>query len=59
MDKCRLLIKELEWLKRKVEDANSGIEGEIEDIIREVISSSGEEESIDELLVRILMLIGG
>jgi hypothetical protein len=58
MDKYGLLVKELEWLKGKIEDASGMEEGEIEDIIREVISNS-DKESIDELLVRILIKIGG
>lgn len=58
MEKYKLLVKELEWLKRKIEDASVGVDGEIEEKIREVINSSGEE-SIDELIVRILILIGG
>lgn len=59
MEKCKLLIKELEWLKRKIEEASSGIDGEIEDVIREVVNSSGEEESLDEILIKILINIGG
>ena len=58
MDKYRLLVKELEWLKGKVEGASGIEEGEIEDIIREVINDS-REESIDELLVKILIKIDG
>ena len=58
MEKYRLLIKELEWLKGKIEGASCGVDGEIEEKIREVINSSGEE-SIDELLIKILIKIGG
>lgn len=57
MDKYGLLVNELEWLKRKVEDASNGIEGEVEELIREVINDSGEE-SIDEIIVRLLINIG-
>jgi hypothetical protein len=56
MDKYKLLVKELEWLKGKIEDASIGVRGEVEDKIREIISSS-VEESLDELLVSILINI--
>jgi len=58
MDKYRLLVKELEWLKGKVEDASGISDGEIVEKIREVINDS-REESIDELLIKILIKIGG
>jgi hypothetical protein len=58
MDKYGLLVKELEWLKGKIEDASGISDGEIVEKIREIISNSGEE-SIDELLIKILINIGG
>ena len=58
MDKYRLLVKELEWLKEKIEDASGISDGEIVEKIRDIISNSGEE-SIDELLIKILINIGG
>lgn len=58
MDKYKLLVKELEWLKGKVEDANGVSDEEIVEKIRDIISNSGEE-SIDELLIKILIKIDG